>query len=90
MPQSRTLSIGRDGPKSAMAVTYVAKDHDTPRRRAATARRTRASSAAGPRRRPIRWSPPHGDQRAQPPAVTGAASSNGPHPAADLNRPHPA
>jgi hypothetical protein len=37
---------------------------------------TRASSAAGPRRTPVRWSPTHGYQPEQPSHVTGSGSSD--------------
>ncbi len=48
-----------------------------PRRREAAARTPRAASEAGPRRRPVRWSPTHGSQQDHPSCLTGAGSSAG-------------
>jgi hypothetical protein len=47
-----------------------------PRRREEAARNPRASSEAGPRRRPGRWEPPHGEQQEQPSPMTGSGSSD--------------
>jgi hypothetical protein len=48
-----------------------------PRRRSEAETNPRASSAAGPRRTPVRWSPTHGEQPDHPSDLPGAGSSAG-------------